>query len=105
MNEPTAPLPLPAPLPSYNITAPVKRHIAVGVFEGIYATGSATVDAREAAYGFKFENMLRFQDVQQLDFAQLKAIKDKGRNPILNMEVRHSFLSCTSGYSRSCINS
>jgi hypothetical protein len=88
MNETTAPLPLPPPLPYFNITAPVKRHIAVGLFEGIYASGNATVDAREAAYGFKFENILRFQDVQLLDFAQLKAIKDKGRNPILNMEVR-----------------
>jgi hypothetical protein len=73
---PPASYPQPAPGGS------IKRHVAVGLFEGSQF-GTAEFARREASYGFKFEHILRFHTIYDMRYWEVKGILDTGHKVIV----------------------
>jgi hypothetical protein len=76
----TAPGPVTNPQPAPG--GAVKRHVAVGLFEGSQF-GTAEFTRREANYGFKFEHILRFHSIYDLRYWEVKQILDTGHKVIV----------------------
>jgi hypothetical protein len=67
----------------------MKRRVEIGLFEG--SRGAViTAGQREAAYGFHFDYLLRFQSVYNLDYSELADVMKYNHKVILNMEFMTS---------------
>ena len=59
------------------------RPVSVGLYQG-----QQSVYSREAEYGVKFDHVLLFQPVQQLNHTEVASYLDRGHAVILNIEFR-----------------
>jgi hypothetical protein len=67
----------------------MKRKVEVGIFEGSHGA-TVSIGQREAAYGFHFDYLLRFQSVYSLNYAELADVMKYNHKVILNMEFMTS---------------
>jgi hypothetical protein len=67
----------------------MKRKVEVGIFEGAHGA-PISIGQREAAYGFHFDYLLRFQSVYNLNYAELADVMKYNHKVILNMEFMTS---------------